>query len=72
MKHKKLIVWGAMFDTGHTHAFVHDAVVRAGEYLGIPTYWLDNRHNLPDEFFDDALSVTNQVLRSITGYRILG
>jgi len=62
MKHKKLIVWGAMFDTGHTHAFVHDAIVRAGEYLGIPTYWLDNRHNLPDEFFDDALIISEQWL----------
>jgi hypothetical protein len=62
MRHKKIIVWGAMFDTGHTHAFVHDACVRAAEYLGYPTYWLDNRHNLPDEFFDDALIISEQWL----------
>jgi len=62
MRHNKLIVWGSKFDTGHTHAFVHDAVVRAGEYLNIPTYWLDNRDNLPDEFFDDALIISEQWL----------
>ena len=62
MRHSKIIVWGALFDTGHTHAFVHDAVVRAGEYLGISTYWLDNRHNLSDEFFDDALIISEQWL----------
>jgi len=62
MKHDKIIVWGAMFDTGHTHAFVHDACVRAAEYLGYPTYWLDNRHNLPDEFFDNALIISEQWL----------
>ena len=62
MKHDKIIVWGAMFDTGHTHAFVHDACVRAAEYLGYSTYWLDNRHNLPDEFFDNALIISEQWL----------
>lgn len=62
MRHSKLIVWGAKFDTGHTHAFVHDAIVRAGEYLKIPTYWMDNRDNVPDEFFDDALIISEQWL----------
>ena len=62
MKHNKIIVWGSKFDTGHTHAFVHDAVVRASEYLGYPTYWLDNRDNLPEEFFDDALVISEQWL----------
>ena len=62
MKHDKIIVWGAKPDTGHTHAFVHDACVRAAEYLGYPTYWLDNRDNLPDEFFDNALIISEQWL----------
>jgi hypothetical protein len=62
MRHRKLIVWGAKFDTGHTHAFVHDAIVRAGEYLKIPTYWMDNRDNVPDDFFDDALIISEQWL----------
>lgn len=62
MKHDKIIVWGAKPDTGHTHAFVHDACVRAAKYLGYPTYWLDNRDNLPDEFFDNALIISEQWL----------
>jgi len=62
MKHSKVIVWGAKPDTGHTHAFVHHAIVRAGDYLGIPIYWLDNRDNLAEEFFDDALIISEQWL----------
>ena len=62
MRHSKIIVWGAKPDTRHTHAFVHDAIVRAGEYLSIPTYWLDNRDNVPEEFFDDALVISEQWL----------
>ena len=62
MKHKKIIVWGAKMDTGHTHAFVHHAIVRAAEYLSLPVYWLDNRDNMPDDFFDDAIIITEQWL----------
>lgn len=62
MKHSKLIVWGSKFDTGHTHAFVHDAIVRAGNYLNIPTYWMDNRDNVSESFFDDALIISEQWL----------
>ena len=62
MKHSKLIVWGSKFDTGHTHAFVHDAIVRAGNYLNIPTYWMDNRDNVPENFFDDSLIISEQWL----------
>ena len=62
MKHKKIIVWGAKPDTGHTHAFVHLAIVRAAEYLSLPVYWLDNRDNMPEEFFDDSLIISEQWL----------
>jgi hypothetical protein len=62
MKHKKIIVWGAKMDTGHTHAFVHHAIVRAAEYLSIPVYWLDNRDNLDESFFDDSLIISEQWL----------
>ena len=62
MKHSKIIVWGSKPDTGHTHAFVHGAVVRAAEYMGYPVYWLDNRDNLPETFFDDALIISEQWL----------
>jgi len=62
MKHSKLIVWGSKFDTGHTHAFVHDAIVRAGNYLNIPTYWMDNRDNVSENFFDDSLIISEQWL----------
>jgi hypothetical protein len=62
MKHSKIIIWGAKFDTGHTHAFVHDAIVRAAKYIGYPVYWLDNRDNLPESFFDNSLIISEQWL----------
>ena len=62
MKHDKIIIWGAKFDTGHTHAFVHDAIFRAGKYLEIPIYWLDNRDNLTEDFFDNSLIISEQWL----------
>lgn len=68
MKHSKVIVWGAKPDTGHTHAFVHHAIIRAGDYLGIPIYWLDNRDNLAEEFFDDALIISEQWLVFANGH----
>jgi hypothetical protein len=62
MKFSKLIVWGAKLDTGHTHGFIHEACVRASKYLGIDTYWLDNRDNIDKTFFDEALVLTEQWL----------
>jgi hypothetical protein len=62
MKHNKIIIWGAKLDTGHTHGFIHEALYRAGQYLGYPTYWLDNRDNVADDFFDNALVITEQWL----------
>jgi hypothetical protein len=61
-KHNKLIVWGAKPDTGHTHNFVQSAFYRASQSLGIDSYWLDNRDNLPDEFFDNAIIISEQWL----------
>lgn len=61
-KYKKIIVWGAKLDTGHTHGFIHDAIVRASKSMGIETYWLDNRDNVSEEFFDDAIIITEQWL----------
>jgi hypothetical protein len=62
MKHNKIIIWGAKLDTGHTHAFIHEALYRAGQYLNYPTYWLDNRDNVAEDFFDNALVITEQWL----------
>jgi len=62
MRHKKIIIWGSKFDSGHTHAFVHEPLVRAAKYLGHPVFWLDNRDNCPDEFFDDSLIISEQWL----------
>ncbi len=62
MKHKKIIVWGAKLDRGHTHAFIHESCVRAAKYMGIETYWLDNRDNVDPSFFDDAIVITEQWL----------
>lgn len=61
-KYKKLIVWGAKYDTGHTHAFIHGAIVRAAQHMGIETYWLDNRDNVDQSFFDNSIVVTEQWL----------
>ena len=62
MRHSKIIVWGSKPDTRHTHAFVHEAVVRAAEYMGIPVYWMDNRDVTDETFFDDALIISEQWL----------
>jgi len=67
-KYKKIIVWGAKQDTGHTHAFIHGAIVRAAQSMGIETYWLDNRDNVSEEFFNDAIVVTEQWLVFQNGY----
>jgi hypothetical protein len=61
-KHKKIIVWGAKPDTGHTHQFVNSAFYNASKFLGLNAYWLDNRDNMPDDFFDDAIIITEQWL----------
>ena len=62
MRHSKIIVWGSKPDTRHTHAFVHEAVVRAAEYMKIPVYWMDNRDVTDETFFDDALIISEQWL----------
>lgn len=64
MKHNKIIIWGAKLDTGHTHGFIHEAIYRAGKYMDIPTYWMDNRdlNSVTPDFFDDALIITEQWL----------
>jgi len=54
-KHKKIIVWGAKPDTGHTHSFTHGAFVRGATYLQEQVYWLDDRDNVDPSFFDDSL-----------------
>lgn len=61
-KYKKIIVWGALPDTGHTHSFIHGAIVRAALAMGIECHWLDNRHIVSKNFFDDALVITEQWL----------
>jgi len=66
-KYKKIIVWGAKLDTGHTHGFIHEAIVRAAKFMEIETYWLDNRDNVSDEFFDDSIIITEQWLAFANG-----
>lgn len=63
-KYNKIIIWGAKFDSGHTHAFVHEPLVRAAQYLGYPVFWLDNRdlNHLDVTFFDHALIISEQWL----------
>ena len=61
-KHKKIIVWGAKYDTGHTQAYTFGAFVKAAKYLNEEVYWLDDRDNLDATFFDDSLIITeNQI-----------
>lgn len=62
MKHKKIIIWGAKLDTGHTHGFIHEAIYRASKFLGHDTYWIDNRDNVDESFFDDSIVITEQWL----------
>lgn len=60
MKYEKIIIWGAKLDTGHTHSFIHLAFARAAASMGIETYWVDNRDDLDDTFFDNSLIVSEQ------------
>ncbi|MEY4332884.1 MAG: hypothetical protein RLZZ196_1622, partial [Bacteroidota bacterium] len=62
MKYKKIIIWGAKLDTGHTHAYIHLALAQAAEVMGLEVYWLDNRDNVEESFFDDALIISEQWL----------
>jgi hypothetical protein len=62
MKHNKIIIWGAKLDTGHTHGFIHESCYRAAKHMGWQTYWLDNRDNVDESFFDDAIVITEQWL----------
>lgn len=63
-KYNKIIIWGAKFDSGHTHAFVHEPLVRAARYLGYPVYWMDNRDlsSAAPDFFDHAIIISEQWL----------
>jgi hypothetical protein len=67
-KYKKIIVWGAKSDTGHTHSFIHGAIIRAAQSMGIECYWLDNRDNVDESFFNDAIVITEQWLVFQNGY----
>jgi hypothetical protein len=61
-KHKKIIVWGAKYDTGHTQAYTFGAFVKAAKYLNEEVYWLDDRDNVDATFFDNSLIITeNQI-----------
>lgn len=64
---KKIIIWGAKLDSGHTHAFAHLGFARAGIYLNRDVYWLDNRDNLEPEFFDDSIIISEQWLVTRNG-----
>lgn len=57
-KHKKIIIWGAKHDTGHTHSYTHGALVIAGKYLGEEVYWLDDRDNVDKSFFDNSIVIS--------------
>lgn len=60
MKPKKIIVWGHKLDTGHTHSYVHLGFYRAAQFMNYESYWLDNRDNVDESFFDDALVISEQ------------
>ena len=64
---KKIIIWGAKLDSGHTHGFAHLGFARAAEYLSREVYWLDNRDNTPPEFFDDSIIISEQWLVTRNG-----
>lgn len=65
---KKIIIWGAKLDTGHSHAFAHLGFLRAAQYLNRPVYWVDNRDNLDPSFFDDSIIISEQWM--VTRYAI--
>lgn len=64
---KKIIIWGAKLDTGHSQGFAHLGVFRAAQYLNLPVYWLDNRDNINPEFFDDSIIFSEQWLITRNG-----
>lgn len=60
MNIKKIIIWGHKLDTGHTHSYVHHGFYRAAKFMGFDAYWLDNRDNVDESIFDDALVISEQ------------
>lgn len=57
MGFEKVIIWGHKLHT-HTHSYVHNGFFRAFQYLGYPTYWLDNEDDVSGFDFSNALFLT--------------
>ncbi|MGB7977753.1 MAG: hypothetical protein WCF19_01175 [Chlamydiales bacterium] len=54
---EKVVIWGHKLHT-HTHSYVHNGFFRAFQYLGYPTYWLDNEDDISGFDFSNALFLT--------------
>ena len=61
-KFKRFIIWGAKLDTKHTHSFIHEALYKAAIFMGLDVFWLDNRDNVDEAFFNNSIVVTEQWL----------
>ncbi len=53
----KVIVWGHKLHS-HTHSYIHEAFVKTFNYLGIPTFWLDNHDDVTTFDFSKSLFIT--------------
>ncbi len=71
----KVVIWGWKMHS-HTHSYIHYAFYKTFKHLGYDTYWFDNKDDLKDFDFDNALFITEgQVDQDIplrdTSYYIL-
>lgn len=54
---KQVVLWGHKLHS-HTHSYIHGAFVKAFEYKGYKTLWLDNNDNINNIDFNNSLFIT--------------
>lgn len=54
---KQVVLWGHKLHS-HTHSYIHGAFVKAFQYRGYKTLWLDNNDNIDNIDFSGSLFIT--------------
>lgn len=57
MNFSKVIIWGHKLHS-HTHSYVHESFVRAFQFLGYQTLWLDDSDDISNISFENCLFLT--------------
>lgn len=57
IKFNQFIAWGHKLHS-HTHSYIHEGFIKAFNYLGYKTLWLDNNDEISDIDFTNSLFLT--------------